>query len=190
MPQNVVDLLMADHREAEELLQQLMTEDSPEARRELADALIGHLVRHSVAEEAIVYPVMRSHLADGEQAVEHDKEEHRRLEVVMKEMEAGETGGPEFFELLGRLQSVLADHVKDEETQQLPVLRAELDEDVLKGMGGAVEALKLVAPTRPHPEAPKSPLFHLTVGAGVGLVDRLRDALSSKTAAYTGAESP
>ena len=53
--------------------------------------------------------------------------------------------------------------------------------DQLEAMGTQVEALKKVAPTRPHPNAPNNALFHLTVGPGVGLVDRLRDALSTKT---------
>jgi hypothetical protein len=44
-----------------------------------------------------------------------------------------------------------------------------------------VAALKKVAPTRPHPGAPNNALFHLSVGPGVGLVDRLRDAISTKT---------
>jgi hemerythrin superfamily protein len=186
MLQNVIDLLIEDHREVEALVRQLLTEEQAEPRRELADAVIGHLVRHAVAEETIVYPVIRTHLPDGEQAVEHDKEEHKRLETLMKEMEGAETGGPEFFDLVGRLQTVLSDHVQDEEQEQFPLLREKLSGELLTGMGAAVEALKLVAPTRPHPEAPQSALFHLTVGPGVGLVDRLRDALSSKTKTYTG----
>ena len=172
---------------SEAMVRELVAEESPERRRDLADAVIGHLVRHSVVEETIVYPVMRSHLPDGDAAVDHDKQEHRRLETIMKEMEAGETVVPEFFELVGRLQAVLADHIEDEEGSQLPQLRASLDDDLLAGMGRAAAALKLVAPTRPHPEAPKTPLFHLTVGPGIGLVDRLKDALSSKTRTYTGA---
>jgi hemerythrin superfamily protein len=186
VPENVLDLLTADHREVEELVRQLLDEQDPERRRELADTVIGQLVRHSVAEETIVYPVMQARLENGSESVEHDKAEHKQLETVMREMEGAEAGGPEFYELVRRLQTVLADHVKDEEQDQFPLLRERLDDTVLTGMGAAVEALKKVAPTRPHPNAPQSALFHLTVGPGVGLVDRLRDALSSKTKAYTG----
>ena len=186
MPKDVIDLLTLDHREVEQMVRQL-TLEPPERRRELADAVIGHLVRHSVAEEAIVYPVMQIQLPDGKDAVEHDKREHRELESLMKRMEATEAGGPEFFELVGRLQAVLADHISDEEDKHFPALRAALDPQVRSAMGLAVEALKHVAPTRPHPGTPQSPLFHLTVGPGVGLVDRLKDALMSKTKVYSGA---
>ena len=47
-------------------------------------------------------------------------------------------------------------------------------------LGRKVEAAKQVAPTRPHPGSPNSELFHMTVGMGVGMVDRLRDALSGR----------
>ena len=44
----------------------------------------------------------------------------------------------------------------------------------------AVEAAKKAAPTRPHPSAPHSALFHKTVGPGIGMVDRLRDKLTGR----------
>jgi hypothetical protein len=47
-------------------------------------------------------------------------------------------------------------------------------------MGGKVEAAKALAPTRPHPSAPHSALFHKLVGPGVGFVDRLRDRLEGR----------
>ena len=46
-------------------------------------------------------------------------------------------------------------------------------------MWAKVEGVKRIAPTRPHPSAPHSALFHKTVGA-VGFVDRLRDRLEGR----------
>jgi hemerythrin superfamily protein len=178
---DVVDELTTDHREALEILDRLGTTLDPEERRDLADTVIGELVRHSVAEEMYVYPAMREHLPDGREVTEHDAEEHKELERVMKELESTATGDPRFDELVGDLTEKLRHHVRDEEDEQFPQLREHVPLDELEAMGGAVEVLKKVAPTRPHPEAPNNMLFHLTVGPGVGLVDRLRDALSTKT---------
>ena len=36
-------------------------------------------------------------------------------------------------------------------------------------------------PTRPHPNAPNSEVFHKMVGPGVGLMDRVRDKLTGRT---------
>ena len=132
-------------------------------------------------EETIVYPAMRKFLADGDEAVEHDIEEHKQLEQIMKEMEDFPVGDAGFLGLIGRLKDVLTDHVADEEEEQFPQLRQDIPAEQLEAMGLEVEALKKVAPTRPHPNAPNNPLFHAIVGPGVGLMDRMRDLLTTKT---------
>ena len=152
-----------------------------EKRRDLADTVISELVRHSVAEEMYVYPAMRKHLPDGDAAVEHDTTEHKQLEATMKQLEAVDASDPQFTELLRQLETILADHVADEERDQFPQLRARIPREELVQMAGKVEAAKKVAPTRPHPGAPNNQVFHKLVGPGVGLVDRLRDKLSGRT---------
>jgi hemerythrin superfamily protein len=62
---DVVDVLMTDHQEVLDLIQQIKTTENPEQRRDLADIVITELVRHSVSEEMYVYPEMREHLPNG-----------------------------------------------------------------------------------------------------------------------------
>ncbi|GAA0816647.1 hemerythrin domain-containing protein [Spirilliplanes yamanashiensis] len=178
--QDVVDVLTADHRDAVALIGEVWTIKDPMMRRDLIDTCISELVRHAVAEEMYVYPAMRKHLPDGEKAVEHDIEEHKELEKAMKELESADVSTPEFEAALRRLETQLADHVQDEETEQFPELRRRIPADELVELAGMVEAAKKLAPTRPHPAAPNSELFHKLVGPGVGLVDRLRDKLTGR----------
>ena len=124
---------------------------------------------------------MRKHLPDGDAAVEHDIKEHQELEEVMKELEGVDSKDAQFLGVLGRLEAVLRDHVSDEETEQFPQLRATIPAEELVKIGGKVETAKKAAPTRPHPAAPHSALFHKALGPGVGLVDRLRDALTGRS---------
>jgi len=177
---DVVDLLTTDHHEVVDLLQQIKVAASAEVRRDLADTMISELVRHAVAEEMYVYPAMRKHLADGEQAVQHDISEHKELEATMKKLEAADADSPEFRQILDSLEATLRDHVQDEENEQFPGLRAQVPRDELVEIGEKVETAKKLAPTRPHPAAPNSEVFHKLVGPGVGLVDRLRDKLSGR----------
>jgi len=179
---DVIDVLTTDHREALELVVQIKAESNPEQRRELTDSLIGELVRHSVAEEMYVYPAMREHLPNGDEAVDHDTREHQELEKTMKQLEAADTGSPEFLQLVGELEETLRDHVSDEEDEHFPELRKHVPEDALVELKGKVETAKKVAPTRPHPAAPNAELFHKMVGPGVGLVDRMRDKLTGRDA--------
>lgn len=178
--QDVIDILTTDHREAIELIGQIKETPDGQTRRELTDTVITELVRHSVAEEMYVYPVMREHLPDGDAVVSHDTEEHKQLERIMKELEGADPAGPGFTVLIGELERTLRDHVQDEESGQFPRLREKVPADKLVELGGKVETAKKLAPTRPHPSAPNSELFHKLVGPGVGLVDRLRDKLTGR----------
>ena len=178
--QDVVDVLTTDHREVTALLGEIFVAADGAERRDLADTVIAELVRHSIAEEMYVYPAMRKHLPDGAAAVEHDTAEHKELEVTMKELEAVDAADPRFDELLRQLQTILADHIADEEQDQFPQLRARVPRAELVEIAQKVGSAKKLAPTRPHPAAPNNPVFHKLVGPGVGLVDRLRDRLSGR----------
>lgn len=177
---DVVDILTTDHHEVLELVQRIPSVEDANVRRDMADTVIAELMRHSVAEEMYVYPVVRAQLANGEEQVEHDIEEHQELEEAMKALEGADANDVEFFEVLRRLEDVLRDHVSDEENDQFPQLRATVSPEQLAEMGRKVETAKKAAPTRPHPSAPHSELFHKALGPGVGLVDRLRDKLSGR----------
>jgi len=177
---DVVDVLISDHRDVTALIGEIWSVADPMIRRDLMDTAISELVRHAVAEEMYVYPAMRKHLPDGDKAVEHDIEEHKELERAMKELESVDVSGTEFDGALRRLEALLADHVQDEESEQFPELRRRVPREELTELATKVETAKKLAPTRPHPHAPNSELFHKTVGPGVGLVDRLRDRLTGR----------
>jgi hemerythrin superfamily protein len=178
---DVVDVLTDDHREVTDLINQIRTADDADRRRDLADIVITELVRHAVAEEMHVYPVMRKHLTDGEEAVQHDVKEHKAIERTLKELEDVPASDPRFAALIDQLATILDDHIRDEEMEQFPKLRAQVPRDKLVELAEKVETAKKLAPTHPHPNAPNNALFHKVVGPGVGFVDRLRDKLSAHT---------
>ena len=177
---DVIDVLVADHRDVTALIGEIWTVKDPMIRRDLTDTAISELVRHAVAEEMYVYPAMRKYLDDGDKAVEHDISEHKELEEAMKTLEAVDVSSAEFDTNLRHLESVLADHVQDEESEQFPELRRKVPGPELEELARKVETAKKLAPTRPHPGAPNNELFHKLVGPGVGLVDRLRDKLTGR----------
>jgi len=177
---DVVDILTTDHREMIELIGQIgLTADAGE-RRDLADTLIAEVMRHAVAEEMYVYPVVKDHVPNGAEDVEHDKKEHDEIVKLMKKIEGVDPSDQTFMELVRELESQLTHHAGDEESEQFPKLRSHIPREKLIDLGEKVQKAKKLAPTRPHPSAPHSELFHKTVGAGVGMVDRLRDKLTGR----------
>jgi len=98
----------------------------------------------------------------------------------MKKLESVDAQSSDFTQLLADLENILRDHVRDEENEQFPQLRAQVPGEELIEIGEKVENAKKLAPTRPHPMAPNNEVFHKLVGPGVGLVDRLRDKLTGR----------
>eukprot|EP00611_Tribonema_gayanum_P030404 TRINITY_DN844_c0_g1_i5.p1 TRINITY_DN844_c0_g1~~TRINITY_DN844_c0_g1_i5.p1 ORF type:complete len:192 (-),score=91.35 TRINITY_DN844_c0_g1_i5:598-1173(-) len=180
---DVVDVLMADHREADDYMAKLFVCKDAEEKKKFRHELIKTLVTHSVAEEMFVYPLMQKKLDNGEAKVKQDKAWHQKFEEIMKAMEQADPMSADFERLLKQLSEAFAQHKRDEETDQFPELRAKLPRDDLVALVGKVEMAKKVAPTHPHPSAdPHAPAFHMLMGPGIGFADRLRDALSGQTA--------
>lgn len=177
---DVVDILTTDHREMIELISEIGRTADPSQRRDLADTLIAEVMRHAVAEEMFVYPAMKDHVPNGPEEVEHDKKEHDEIVKLMKRIEDVDPSDPTFMGLVRELESQLTHHAGDEESEQFPKLRTHIPAEKLVDMGKKVQNAKKLAPTRPHPSAPHSELFHKSVGPGIGMVDRLLDKLTGR----------
>jgi hemerythrin superfamily protein len=178
--QDVVDILIADHREMIELLAQIKGATDAARRKDLADTVIAEVVRHAVAEEMYVYPAMEDQVPNGAEQVEHDKEEHQEIVELMKEIEGLDASDQTFMTRIHQFEKQLRHHADDEESDQFPQMRAHMTGTTLVELGEKVQTAKKLAPTRPHPSAPHSELFHKTIGPGVGMIDRLRDKLTGR----------
>ena len=71
-------------------------------------------------------------------------------------------------------------HVTEEEGDMFPQMREVMTQEELVELGVRVEAIKKMAPTRPHPSVPNDPGKRLAVGPVAGLFDRLRDMASGR----------
>jgi hemerythrin superfamily protein len=181
---DVIEVLEHDHREVEQMfseLESLRGTESPtrQARRkELAEQVTIELVRHSVAEEVLVYPEVEKKVSAEE--AEHAREEHAEAEETLQRLEQLDADDPAFDDTLATLMREIRHHIEDEEGQTFPQMREAMDEDELKKLGGRVEAFKSVAPTRPHPKVPNETLARVAAGPAASLFDRMRDLASGR----------
>jgi hemerythrin superfamily protein len=181
--QDVIDILTEDHREAEELFQELeglMAEGAVnlERRRTVVDRVTIELVRHAVAEEVLVYPVVKDKVSEEE--AERAKREHAEAEETMKRLERLDPEDPTFDTEIRKLMSDIRTHVAEEEGEMFPHMREVMSREELVSLGRKVEAFKKVAPTRPHPAVPNDPGARLAAGPAASLFDRLRDLASGR----------
>ena len=134
MPEDVVDLIVSDHRAIAELLEQVKAE--PERRPQLLASLASMLAAHSRAEEDEVYPVAREGAGDSDQ-VRHSYEEHEQVELLLEDARAIEPDSTQFEDKFAELEQALRHHVDEEESAILPRLRERLDAVTLEELGEA-----------------------------------------------------
>jgi hemerythrin superfamily protein len=181
---DVIEILTHDHREVEQMFAELeplsrATGDAERSRRrDLLDQVTIELVRHSVAEEAEVYPAVKEKVSDAE--AERAKQEHAEAEQTMKRLEGLRPDDPSFDTELATLMREIREHVAEEEGQMFPHMRQVFSQDELVDLGRRVESVKKMAPTRPHPSAPDEPPGDKLLGPVAGLFDRMRDAVSNR----------
>ncbi|MGX1881746.1 hemerythrin domain-containing protein [Streptomyces sp. NPDC055287] len=178
---DIIAELTTDHDEVKELftnIEELPAGDSQ--RKVYADQVTMELVRHSVAEEAYLYPAVRKHVEGGDALADKELEDHAEAEQTMKDMESREADDPQFDMLVGKLMTEIRTHILDEEDNLFPRLREACSPEMLDELGEKVRQAKKTAPTRPHPSAPDQPPANKLLAPGMGLVDRMRDAMSGR----------
>ena len=181
---DVIEVLEHDHREVEEMFKELeglrgaSTEEDKARRKEITEDVTIELVRHSVAEEVIVYPKVEEKVSSEE--VEHAREEHAEAEETLQRLEKLDADDPSFDDELATLMEEIRHHIEDEEGEMFAHMRQVMDEDELRTLGSRVEAFKKVAPTRPHPNVPTEALPRTAAGPAASMLDRMRDLASGR----------
>src|SRR4051795_4434585 len=181
---DVIQVLEHDHREVEQMFAELeslrgaATEEAKARRKDVTEEVTIELVRHSVAEEVLVYPQVEEKVSAEE--AEHAREEHAEAEETLQRLEKLDADDPAFDDELATLMKEIRHHISDEEGEMFAHMRQVLDADELRRLGAAVEAFKKVAPTRPHPSVPNEALPRLAAGPAASLFDRLRDLATGR----------
>jgi hemerythrin-like domain-containing protein len=181
---DVIEVLEHDHREVEEMFRELeslrgaSSDEDKTRRKDLADQVTIELVRHSVAEEVLVYPKVETQVSADE--AEHAREEHAEAEETLARLEKLDADDPRFDDELATLMQEIRHHIEDEEGQMFAHMRQVIDADELRTLGGRVEAFKKVAPTHPHPNVPNEALPRAAAGPAASLLDRMRDLATSR----------
>jgi len=175
---SVLQRQKADHVRLHELLQALRRVRGT-AEEELVLARVYRLVfSHAFAEEAVLWPVLRRVVPDGERWTLQVEQEHQEVNELVTLLDRGRPGEPGRDALLDRLLVVLDEDVRDEEDELLPRLQRSVGPLRLRLLGLAWEAVRRVAPTRPHPTVARRPPGNALAALPLTLLDRSRDLVT------------
>ena len=164
-----------DHERLDALLDELGQTRGTAAEEAVLRRVYRLVFSHAFAEEAVLWPVLRRLLPDGEALTLQVEQEHQEVNELVTRLDSGTPGDPGRDELLDRLVEVLREDVRDEEDALLPRLRDQVGDLRLRLLGVAWEAVRRIASTRPHPTVARRPPGNAIAALPLTVLDRLRD---------------
>jgi hemerythrin superfamily protein len=177
-PGSVLVRQRRDHVALDRLLQELEGRQGV-AQEEVLNRIDRLVFSHAFAEEAVIWPVLRRVLPDGEQLTLRVEEEHQEVNELVAALERGGLEDPRRPERLARLVEVLREDVRDEEDVLFPRLQERVDAAELRRIGRAWETTRRVAPTRPHPTVARRPPGNALSALPLSALDRTRDLVDA-----------
>jgi hemerythrin superfamily protein len=133
---DIVELILADHREFERLFRALRNreEDRAARRRELADLLVAH----AEAEEREVYPKLERRAPEAQEEIEHSHEEHAEgHEKLLDLLRVEDVDAEDFEEALEELVETVTHHLDEEERDVLNPARENVSDEERAELGRA-----------------------------------------------------
>jgi hemerythrin superfamily protein len=132
---DIIEMLIADHRTADELFdrfEKLDDDDDDGERQETVERIIRHLTVHIAVEEQVFYPRVRQLGTEvGDEALE-GLEEHHLLKITMAELEGMQPSDERFDAKVDVLIEQARHHHQEEEEELFPDVRERLDAATLR----------------------------------------------------------
>jgi hemerythrin superfamily protein len=175
MSTSVTQLVVCDHRKVQGHIDAYNKEVGPEKRQALVHEMIRDLSIHSSCEELVLYPFIKLHV--GETAAKQLLDEQVATEQLLYELDNMKVGDPGFQAKFDTMVKNLLLHMKEEEEEIFPLLEKQVSDTKLKELGSEWLEKKKIAPTRPHPSAPKSGLAAVAAALAAKPIDELKDAM-------------
>jgi len=175
-PDDLVGRLVEDHRAIASRFTEFHRLGT-EGRAEWFWKLTDQLVRHEVAEELIVYPVLRE-IPGGVGVADARIAEQAEAECRLAQMESLDPTSDEFAVEQARLMVAVLNHAEREESEAFRLLPENVSSERLIALGNRYAAARNIAPTHPHTRLPDEPPGNKVAQPLAALIDRVRDAVS------------
>lgn len=118
-------LLVAEHRQVDQLLERAAASNDPGERAELLAQVRRALTEHAVAEENALYPVVFQQ-ANLRETVPDLYEEHSQMKVALFQLEQMPKEGETWTKGVIEFRTLIAEHVSEEESVVFPRLKSAL----------------------------------------------------------------
>lgn len=127
---DAIAMLMADHREVEELFKQYedLTDRAKAKKKKIADQVCTALTVHAQIEEEIFYPAAREALQDADDLLDEAEVEHASARDLILQIQEMDPDDELYDAKVKVLSEQIEHHVEEEEKELFPkVKKAKLD---------------------------------------------------------------
>ncbi|KAJ5890429.1 uncharacterized protein N7473_006657 [Penicillium subrubescens] len=164
-----------DHRDIEEYYKNILASSTDKEKTQWQNQFTWELARHSIGEELVVYPQFEKNLPDGQRMADKDRQEHLSIKEQLKTFQNMQPSDPQFEPTLKALMKDLSEHIKEEESNDLPKLEDSISAKESDDLSKSFARTKIFVPSRSHPSAPDKPPFETAVGLMTAPIDHLAD---------------
>lgn len=177
----ITEAITKDHRELETYYNEIINNpDDVDHATRYGNQFTWELARHSVAEELLVYPAMEKYMGEkGKEHAESDRKQHHQVKLVLKEFQNMSATDTQYIPKLKELWAVVAQHIKEEERDDLPALEKALSASENRGSSESLAKnfgrTKAFVPSRSHPSAGENPWFEGPMGMLAAPIDHIAD---------------
>ncbi|KAJ5595141.1 uncharacterized protein N7459_001349 [Penicillium hispanicum] len=175
MTSRIIDVIKTDHRDLEDYYNKILHSTTNEEKARWQNQFTWELARHSIGEELVVYPQFEKKLPDGRAMADKDRGEHQSVKEQLKKFQNIEPSDPQFEPTITALMQDLLEHIKEEESQDLPKLEEQLTTQESGDLSKSFGRTKMFVPSRSHPSAPDKPPFETVIGLMAAPIDHLSD---------------
>jgi hemerythrin superfamily protein len=130
---NAIQLLEAQHREAEEMFSGIEAANSSREKQRLFNDLADFLAVHAAIEEIHFYPAVKAKRT--EEILLESLEEHLGIKRVIADLLKTKASDETFDAKMKVLQEQVDHHVEEEEDDLFPKVKKILDADMLEAIG-------------------------------------------------------
>lgn len=171
---SMADIADSEHRQLLDLADQVTDPQlTLERRREVAEVLTAAISRHLSAEEQYLLPAARAALPEAAERVDRELTADAGLLAALKALDGPDD--PALADVAERVRG----HVAAVSALITPLREVATDAELIR-LGNRWEIAEEAAPTRPHPGTPATPPWNRVVEPALGVVDKVRDAVSGR----------
>ncbi|KAJ5163967.1 uncharacterized protein N7500_005797 [Penicillium coprophilum] len=171
----ISEAIKDDHRKLESCYNIIVNSEDEDEQTRFQNQFTWELARHAVAEELVVFPALEKLRPEGKAKTDDDRREHSALKEMLDVFQDLNCSDPRFIPTITMLMEGLAQHMQDEEANDLIILEESLTSEESEKLANSLNRTKMFVPSRSHSYDLDQPRYETAASLLSAPLDHLQD---------------